>query len=348
MGIKANPNKKGTWMVWYTKRHPITGAPVQLRRSGLKSQAEAKRVEAQLIIQIEDKVRRKVLPTWEKLVQDYLVSLTAEQGCMAKTAYEYQSCLRVHTFEGWADRLVDTITTQEIRELISNKAGHRSPARQKSILKCIRGAFNFAFEAGYIQRNPAPNMKFRTGDKIKKVLTAEQVAVFLNRAKEYGIQWYPHWCLALYTGMRSGELYALTWDKVNFEQRQILVSRAWNSKDGFKDTKSGDDRIVQIAPKLMEVLRELKLQNSDSEFVLPRISKWDKGEQARELKMFLAGLGLGLPSSYSLSRPASHMGNPSTEQGCHPHQGHDYGGLERPQDHADLCSEGGRGSERSH
>ena len=42
----------------------------------------------------------------------------------------------------------------------------------------------------------------------------------------------------------------------------------------------------------MEVLRELKLQNSGSEFVLPRISKWDKGEQARELRMFLTGLRL--------------------------------------------------------
>jgi integrase len=30
----------------------------------------------------------------------------------------------------------------------------------------------------------------------------------------------------------------------------------------------------------------------DSAFVLPRIDKWDKGEQARELRMFLQGLGL--------------------------------------------------------
>ena len=72
----------------------------------------------------------------------------------------------------------------------------------------------------------------------------------------------------------------------------FLVSRAWNNKDGFKDTKSGDDRIVEVAPKLMEILRELKLQNSGSEFVLPRISNWDKGEQARELRMFLTGLRL--------------------------------------------------------
>ena len=30
----------------------------------------------------------------------------------------------------------------------------------------------------------------------------------------------------------------------------------------------------------------------ESNFVLPRIDKWDRGEQARELRMFLAGLGL--------------------------------------------------------
>ena len=292
MGFKPDPNKKGTWMAWYSKRHPVTRVPIQLRRSGMKSRAEAKKVEAQLIVAVEDKVREKITPSWSQLVHEYLRNLTEQQGCTERTAYEYLSCLSVHTFEGWKDRLADTITAQEIRDLIIQKTGHRSPARQKAILKCIRGAFQFALEAEYVHRNPAPNMKFRMGDKIKKVLTQDQVAVFLNRAKEYGIQWYPHWCLALYTGMRNGELYALTWDKVNFEQRQILVSRAWNNKDGFKDTKSGDDRIVEVAPKLMEILRELKLQNSGSEFVLPRISNWDKGEQARELRMFLTGLRL--------------------------------------------------------
>lgn len=34
------------------------------------------------------------------------------------------------------------------------------------------------------------------------------------------------------------------------------------------------------------------MEESDSEFLLPRLSKWDKGEQARDLRMFLLGLGL--------------------------------------------------------
>ena len=105
--------------------------------------------------------------SWNRRLCQYLRNLTEQQGCTERTAYEYLSCLSVHTFEGWKDRLADTITAQEIRDLIIQKTGHRSPARQKAILKCIRGAFQFALEAEYVHRNPAPNMKFRMGDKIK-------------------------------------------------------------------------------------------------------------------------------------------------------------------------------------
>ena len=291
MGFKPDSKKKGTWLVWYSKRHPVTGAPIQLRRTGVKSKAEARKAEARLIVEVEDKIRRKVVPSWAQLVQDYCKHIT-ERGLTLKTVEDRGVCLRASIFKGWSERLVDTITTQEIRELITNKVGQCSPAHQKNVLKYIRGAFKYALEAGHIQGNPTPEMKFRVGHKIKKVLTEAQGVLFLNRAKAYNIQWYPHWCLALYTGMRNGELYALTWDKVSFEEGKILVNTAWNNKDGFKDTKSGDDRMIQIAPKLLGLLKELRLKNPESPFVLPRISKWDKGEQARELRMFLCGLGL--------------------------------------------------------
>ena len=292
MGFKLDPNNKGTWMVWYSKRHPVTRKPVQLRRAGIKSKAEAKQAETELIIAVEDKIRRKILPSWSELAHSYCKHMV-EEGLSVKATEGCFLCLQAHTFADWGNRLVDNITTQEIRELIKQKLGHLSAGHQRNILRYLRGAFKYALELGHIHRNPAPEMKFRMGHKIKKVLTEEQVATFLNRAKEYNIEWYPHWCLALYTGMRNGELYALTWDKVNLEDRHILVDTAWNNRDGFKSTKSGDDRMVQIPPNLMEVLRELKLKNSESNpFVLPRMHKWDKGEQARELRMFLSGLGL--------------------------------------------------------
>jgi integrase len=135
-------------------------------------------------------------------------------------------------------------------------------------------------------------MKFRSGDKIKRVLTEPQARLLLERAKEYCWEWYPHVATALYSGMRNGEIYALTWDKVNLEERKMLVDSSWNKKDGFKCTKSGNDRMVEIAGPLLSIFRELKLKSSDSHFVLPRISQWDEGHQAAALRMFLIGLGL--------------------------------------------------------
>lgn len=72
--------------------------------------------------------------------------------------------------------------------------------------------------------------------------------------------------------MRSGELYALTWEKVDLDNRRIKIDCSWNSKDGFKSTKSGHDRWVEIAAPLDPILRELKEKNESPPFVLPRPS----------------------------------------------------------------------------
>lgn len=167
-----------------------------------------------------------------------------------------------------------------------------SASYQKNVLKFIRAVFTYAMEVGRLKANPSPKLKFQMGDRVKKVLTESQVRILLREAHRADWEWYFHWAVALYTGLRSGELYALTWDKVNFEAGHITVDASWNNKDGFKSTKSGHERIVPISEALLAILKELKVRSAMSAFVLPRHEKWDKGEQARELRMFLKGIGL--------------------------------------------------------
>lgn len=240
---------------------------------------------------MDEKFRKATVPSYVEVAKMYFEELFL-RDVSRKTVETYKLCLQAYTFEDWGEKLVDEITSLEIRELIRVKASDRSPSHQKDILKYIRGVFSFAVEKGLIKSNPTPAMKFKIGDKLKTVLTMEQVKIFLTQAKNMESEWYPIWAMALYTGMRNGELYALTWDKVNLEQRRILVDSSWNKDDGFKGTKSGDDRIVEIAPELLIILRALKIKSFESAFVLPRVDKWDSGEQARELRMFLMGLGL--------------------------------------------------------
>lgn len=290
MSIKLDEKTK-SYTVSYSKRHPITRVPHSRRRKGIKTKAEASRVFTQLVIEVESLLKTTMIPTWESLVKEYIQDFRT-RDVSVKSVETYWLCLKAHTFGDWSNRLVDTITTLEIREIIKSKVGHRSTSHQKNLLKYIRGAFNFAVEKGYLNRDPVPKMSFKINDKLKSYLTEEQVRKLLTQARIHDVEWYPIWAMALYTGMRNGELYALTWENVNFKDKRLLVNSSWNNKSGFKDTKSGDDRYVDIADELMIILKKLKLKSFESPFVLPRIDKWDKGEQARELRMFLQGIGL--------------------------------------------------------
>ena len=287
----------GSYAVQYSARHPITRVPKTLRRrrneKGLpiKTMAEAQRIYRTLVIEVTKAIEGSVHPSWPVLVSQFLTS-AQERGNTVKTVDNYRLGLEAHTFPLWRNRQVNEITTEEIRKLVKDGLGDRSDGQKKNILKFIRAVFRFGVEAGVINRDPTPQVKFQTGDKIKGVLTEPQIEILLNRAKIIEMAWYPHWAMALYTGMRNGELYALTWDKVDLDRRLIKVDCSWNNVDQFKSTKSGDDRMVEIAPNLIPLLAALKLKQTDSVYVLPRLDKWDKGEQARELRMFLMSLGL--------------------------------------------------------
>ena len=288
MAIKQNSD--GTFSVSFHRRHPKTKQPITLRRVGICSKAEANRVQADLICLWQQRVTEKEIPSWTKLLEQFELS-GIDGNLNPKTLENYLICLRAHTLPAWEGLRIEEITGSQIRSLILTTVGHRSVDHQRSMLKFFRAVFQFAFEQGYVKQNPTPQMKLPKREKLQQVLTVDQAQRLLEQAKIMSVEWYPIWVMALYTGMRNGELYALTWDKVNIEGRQIKVDTSWNKGLGFKSTKSGEGRYLEIAPPLMVLLREMKLRSVDN-FVLPRIPEWAKGEQARQLRLFLAGLGL--------------------------------------------------------
>jgi integrase len=288
MGVKQQAD--GTWHAFYSKRHPKTRVPVAMRRKAIKTKAEALKVEKELVLLVDDRLKAVIVPKWPVFVDQYL-DFCRLSGMREKTLYNRDKCLKAAT-ASWVDKFVDSITSNDIRHVVVVDYGDRSISQQKSILQYIRCAFEHACEVGIVQKNPAPNIAFKVGDKIKKVLNEEQVRILLNKAKALNWKWYPHYAVALYTGLRSGEMYALTWDKVDLNSRQILVDSSWSNKDGLKSTKSGNDRMVEIAPTLLPLLQELRLKSGGVGSVLERHQEWTDGRQAQELRRFQEGLGL--------------------------------------------------------
>ncbi len=61
--------------------------------------------------------------------------------------------------------------------------------------------------------------------------------------------------LSATTGMRLGEIRALTRDRIKDDF--IIVDRAWNDHEGFKSTKSGKTRYVPLHPAVKQIIENI-------------------------------------------------------------------------------------------
>jgi integrase len=157
----------------------------------------------------------------------------------------------------------------------------------------VKRIFQLAVEEGILDRNPCTGINVRVSEVESKVLNNTEVETFLDEAKKAHHRFYPVWLLALMTGMRSGELYALKWTDVDFDSRIISVSKAWNSKCGITPTKTRRTRIVPMSEDLLSFLKERKLSvGPEDEYILPRLAEWEHGDQARVTREFCVGIGI--------------------------------------------------------
>lgn len=291
MGIKFD-EKTNSYVVTYHRRHPVSRASKSIRRQGIKTKVEAEKIYKELIIKLSEKFNENLHPLWPEIVARFL-EYYANCGNAKNTVKNYKQCIEANTFPIWSKKRINEFSTGEIRDFIQEDLGKFSEAHRKSMLKILRAVFRYAVEQNIIPRDPCPKLKFKKNEKIKKMLTEDEIRILLSRAREENHEWFYVWALACYTGLRNGELYALKWESVDLKKRIIYITHSWNKINGFKETKSGDDRVVEIAPSLLPILIELK-EKSSNEFVLPRIRDWETGTQAKPLKDFLKALNLPL------------------------------------------------------
>ena len=140
----------------------------------------------------------------------------------------YEEWLCVHAIPGLGHIPLNKLTQAEcqkfLNEMKSNgRKTHRdtkgSEMAERSVRNCyhvIRMALDRAVKDGLIKKNPLLGVKLPPPEqKEMKVLSKEEIQRFLIQAKAEGM--YELFLLELTTGLRRGEILALTWDDLNFE-----------------------------------------------------------------------------------------------------------------------------------
>lgn len=293
----AKNGKPQVWEAKVSKFDPAIGKKRQLRaRASTKWGAET--LETELKQKLITLISGLQIPVWSELVQKYMDN-SVVVGKAASTRANELSILTAHANPVLNGRAVNTITEIDIRNILNRVPAERSISLRHNIRKCLKSVVKFAVENGYLVNNVCQNIKL---PKIPKpalnILNKEQIIQFLDAAKRSEIKWYPIWIFGIYTGLRSGELYALRYKHIKiFHGHQVLqIEQAYSKKNGFGPPKNKKTRIVPINTELAKVIEDLKLRNpqqcNPDDFILPRIPSWKQGDAAKDLKAFLQGLGL--------------------------------------------------------
>ena len=274
---------------------------VQKAKFAIRSEWEAKREETRLIRECERAValRETQGSSWGALVdawEQYLAK--AKSATLAETTRsDYVSAVRKYTSLWWR-RPAAGITRADVLEVLNQLKAHSSSISYQNKVKAIlNGIFQFGIDHQLIDgidRSPAYGISLgRDEEKKPEILTCAESRKLLEAARRMNHVWFPIWSVALFTGMRSGELYALRWSDVDFENKVLSVNMSFNPRmKCVKSTKAGYWRHVPICDELRSLLEELKATAGNRPEVLPRLWKWTKGQQARELRAFCEGMGL--------------------------------------------------------
>lgn len=282
----------------YVNIRSKSGRRTQKRIRGFKTKSEAEKQEAKLLREAErDLIEKEAAgETWKYVVDKFEENISKNENLKAHTRLDYVAAVRKHT-DGFMNRPISSITRADAKALFAEfSAKGLSIGHQKKIKIILNRMHTFAADEGMMPEgvNPFRAVEFpKDEEKVPEILSIEEIRLLLKTARDMDHHWYPVWAMALLTGMRNGELYALTFQDVDFDNKLITLSRSYNTRTrSIKSTKSGYWRQIPISTELDVLLKELKLKAGTQKEVLPRLPGWEKGLQAKVLRAFcqLAGL----------------------------------------------------------
>lgn len=154
-------------------------------------------------------------------------------------------------------KLLTNLKKQEIEEFVHYLEERKlSSTTIQSVLVVLKSALNKAFNDKIIFLNPCLDILIRTKNKREISALSKQEQLQIERAafEERGCSAI---ILALYTGLRIGEISGLKWSDIDFEKNIIYIKRTLYR---IPSTKQGDKtEIIITEPKTKSSLRAIPL-----------------------------------------------------------------------------------------
>ncbi len=179
---------------------------------------------------------------------------------------------------------ISDITVRDIQKVLDDKSKEMSRSSVNKIKFLLNIFYKYLCKEGLIEINPVVNtivpsekevsVKKKTSktlseEDVKKIFTTVEKYATTNRCAEGWFYGDNAWLIVilLTTGLRIGELGALTWGDINFDKREITISKSlarkkreegigWDFYEKTPKTEAGE-RVIPLSERTEKALKNL-------------------------------------------------------------------------------------------
>ena len=264
------------------------GKQIRIGAGGFAKEADARKAMQARIAEIE---RERNMPTAPPLATGISVAqwlaewltVHAVRSCERKTLSRYRQLAAYVTSPDAPSQMIALAQTPltgirraqfktALFALATAKAQRRERLSGRTVLHVrgvISAALNEAVEQELIPANPMAGLKLKLapkrGEQRARALTAIEIPAL--RQVCLGDWTFSLIEIGLASGMRRGELLAVTWPDIDFATAMITVSKSLEQtpEDGLrvKTTKSGETRRLQLSRGAITTLKFLRDQQAE-------------------------------------------------------------------------------------
>lgn len=254
-----------------------------------KTQAEVRKKIKERLENPEASFSKESSYTLEKWIYFYLLNFKKNE-VKETTIDTYLGIYRKHIQGTRVGKMkLKSITSSDFQIFYNGKVAEQYNAKTvRHIYILINSALNKAVQLKYISENANTAVVIPKCQKYyANVLNAEQVSKIFREAKEDPL--YPIVALTMCTGLRKGEVMALKWENIDFEERELYVEgnlcRVANSKEDEKTTYT--EKI--LTPKTENSKRTIPLIDAAIEAL--RMQQRSQIQQKEEYKLLFVDQG---------------------------------------------------------
>ena len=165
----------------------------------------------------------------------------------------YQDEYRSHIKEVFGKRKLKDIRGEHVQKLFNDMADKYSRTTVNLTKVILNGMYRQVVKNGMVLRNPVANTSIKKEKRKRQIsaMSLEEQKLFLRYSKNslyYGV-----YAVALGTGMRPGELRALQWNDIDFENKVIHV------KGTLKYVPRASEKYIIDEPKTTSGRRDIPI-----------------------------------------------------------------------------------------